>query len=186
MILTLAYCGLRWGEAIALRVRDVEFLRRRLTVHDNAVQLGVEHVEGLTKSRKQRAVPVPEFVLSELSLRCAGKNLDDLVFPGPNGEYLPRPKSVGGWFVGAVKRAGVQKITPHDLRHSCASLSISAGVNVMVLARMLGHDDPSVTLRVYSDLFDEDLDRAADRMHKAYSGNCGQIVGKETLIATAG
>jgi integrase len=40
LVLTLAYCGLRWGEAIALRVRDVQFLRRRLLVSENAVQLG--------------------------------------------------------------------------------------------------------------------------------------------------
>jgi len=36
LVLVLAYCGLRWGEAIGLRVRDVEFLRRRLSVHENA------------------------------------------------------------------------------------------------------------------------------------------------------
>jgi integrase len=39
----MAYCGLKWGEAIGLRVRDVEFPRRRLSVHENAVQLGVDH-----------------------------------------------------------------------------------------------------------------------------------------------
>jgi integrase len=44
--------------------------------------------------------------------------------------YLPRPKSSTGWFQGAVKKAKVQKITPHDLRHSCGSISISSGVNV--------------------------------------------------------
>ena len=49
LVLTLAYTGVRWGEAVALRVRDVEFLRRRLNVHDNAVQLGVDHAEGLTR-----------------------------------------------------------------------------------------------------------------------------------------
>jgi integrase len=37
LVLLLAFCGLRWGEAIALRVRDVEFLRRRLMVSENAV-----------------------------------------------------------------------------------------------------------------------------------------------------
>jgi len=41
LVLTLAYCGIRWGEAVALRVRDVEFLKRRLMVSENAVQLGV-------------------------------------------------------------------------------------------------------------------------------------------------
>ncbi|HEY9316118.1 tyrosine-type recombinase/integrase [Williamsia sp.] len=169
LVLTLAYTGLRWGELIALRVRDVEFLRRRLTVHDNAVQLGVEHAEGLTKSRTTRSVPVPQFILEELSQQCAGKGPGDLVFPGESGKYLPRPKSTRGWFAGAVKRAGVQSVTPHDLRHTTASLSISAGINVLVLARMLGHTSAKVTLDVYADLFDTDLDAAADTLHTSYS-----------------
>ncbi|BCN51909.1 site-specific integrase [Prescottella equi] len=161
LVLTLAYTGIRWGEAVALRVRDVEFLRRRLSVHDNAVQLGVDHAVGRTKSRRTRSVPVPQFVLDELSTRCNGKSPGNLVFPGPEGRYLPRPKSAGGWFAGAVKRAGVQRVTPHDLRHTTASLAISAGVNVLALARMLGHTSAKVTLDTYADLFDSDLDAVA-------------------------
>ncbi|MET8795364.1 site-specific integrase [Nocardia sp. NPDC004568] len=180
LVLTLSYTGIRWGEAVALRVRDIQFLRRRLSVHDNAVQLGVDHAEGLTKSRKDRSVPVPQFVLDELAVQCEGRGRDALVF-GNGTDYLPRPKSSGGWFAGAVKRAGVQKITPHDLRHSCASLAISAGVNVLALARMLGHGDPSVTLRVYADLFDSDLDAVAE----ALNSKCAQTVPK-TVGAAAG
>jgi integrase len=73
LVLVLAYCGLRWGEAIGLRVRDVEFLRRRLSVSENAVQIGARHAVGPTKGRKARSVPVPTFVLDELSLQCARK-----------------------------------------------------------------------------------------------------------------
>jgi integrase len=86
--------------------------------------------------------------------------MDQLVF-GDGDHYQPRPKSMGGWFAGAVKRAKVQEISPHDLRHSCASIAISSGVNVLALASVLGHADPSVTLRVYADLFDTDLDGVA-------------------------
>ena len=75
----------------------------------------------------ERSVPVPAFVLDELAEQCRGAASDDLVF-GDGSHYLPRPKTVGGWFAGAVKRAKVQKITPHDLRHTCASLVISSGV----------------------------------------------------------
>jgi integrase len=74
LVLVLAYCGLRWGEAIALRVQDVEFLRRRLSVSENAVQLSVNHAVGPTKGRKARSVPVPAFVLNELSVHCQGKD----------------------------------------------------------------------------------------------------------------
>lgn len=171
LVLVLAYCGLRWGEAVALRVRDVEFLRRRLVVRDNAVQLGTDFDEKLTKSRKDRSVPVPQFVLERLSEQCRGRDLNDLVF-GPGDGYLPRPKSARGWFAGAVTRARVQTITPHDLRHTCASLAISVGANVLAVSRMLGHSDPSVTLRVYADLFDTDLDAVAERLHT----ECAQSV----------
>jgi len=106
-------------------------------------------------------VPVPEFVLDELSMQCKGKDPEDLVYPGPNGGYLPRPKSSTGWFQAAVRKSNVQKITPHDLRHSCASLAVSAGVNVLALQRMLGHTSAKVTLDTYADLFDDDLDEVA-------------------------
>ncbi len=169
LVLVLAYCGLRWGKAIALRVRDVQFLRRRISVSENAVQIGARHVIGPTKGREDRSVPVPKFVLDELSVQCTGKAADDLVFGGRGGGYLPRSKSSNGWFTRAVKAAKVQAITPHDLRHTCASLAVSAGVNVLALGRMLGHKDPSVTLRVYADLFDTDLDAVAVTLHGRYA-----------------
>ena len=117
----------------------------------------------------RRTVPVPEFVLDELSLLRQGRSNDDLVFPSPAGGYLPRPKSQRGWFAGAVKRAAVQSITPHDLRHTCASLAVSAGVNVLALQRMLGHKSAKVTLDTYADLFDDDLDAVAVTLHSRYS-----------------
>jgi integrase len=138
LVLVLTYCGLRWGEAVALRVRDVAFLRGRITVSENAVQLGVIHAIGPTKGRKARSVPVAEFVLDELSVQCEDKAPGDLVFAKPNGDYLPRPKSSNGWFTRAMQKAGVQTITPHDLRHTCASLAVAAGVNVLAVQRMLG------------------------------------------------
>jgi integrase len=176
LVLVLAFCGLRWGEAIALRVRDVEFLKRRLVVAENAVQLGVDHAVGPTKGRTVRSVPVPSFVVDELSPLCTGKEPGALVFSGPNGKYLPRPKSTRGWFSGAVKRAKVQQITPHDLRHTAASLAVSAGVNALALQRMLGHKSAKVTLDTYADLFDADLDAVAATLHKSYSlGSVGKM-----------
>ena len=70
--------------------------------------------------------------------------------------------------------AGVQHITPHDLRHTCASLSISAGVNVLALQRMLGHTSAKITLDTYADLFDTDLDAVAE----ALDLKCAQSVPK--------
>jgi integrase len=52
-------------------------------------------------------------------------------------------------------------ITPHGLRHSAASLAVSVGANVKAVPRMLGHAKASMTLDVYADLFDDDLDGVA-------------------------
>ncbi|MEX0745083.1 MAG: site-specific integrase [Phycisphaeraceae bacterium] len=174
LVYLLAFTGVRWGEAIALRVKHIQFLRRRLTIEDNAVQLGVDHAEGRPKGKVSRSVPIPEFVLDRISPLCAEKGLEELVFSS-DGKYLPRPKSAGGWFAGAVKRAEVRKITPHDLRHTAASLAVSAGVNVLALQRMLGHKSAKDTLDTYADLFDTDLDAVANTMHATYSP---QSVGK--------
>jgi len=168
LVLVLAFTGIRWGEAVALTVGSVHFLRRRLTVAANAVQLGVDHAEGMPKGKRTREVPVPGFVLDQLAPLCEGKNPGDLVF-GDGGKFLPRPKSRDGWFAGAVKRAKVQRVTPHDLRHTAASLAVSAGVNVLALQRMLGHKSAKVTLDTYADLFDTDLDRVADTLDSSYS-----------------
>ena len=122
---------------MALRVRHVDEVRRRLLIKDNAVQLSVDHDEKDPKDDEPREVPVPPFLISLLKDEIKDRGPDDLVF-GNGKNYLPRPKSVDGWFVGAVKRAKVQRITPRDLRHTAASLAISAGANVLAVSRMLG------------------------------------------------
>ena len=81
-----------------------------------------------------------------------------------------------------MKRAGVQNITPHDLRHTCASLAVSAGVNVLALQRMLGHTSAAMTLDTYSDLFDDDLDAVAVTLHGRYSrSTVGEVWAGEHL-----
>jgi integrase len=127
LVLLLAYTGIRWGEAVALRVRHVDEVRHRLLVTDNAVQLGIDHALGDPKDDEHREVPMPKFVMAELKKHLSNRGPDDLVF-GDGVNYLPRPKSTDGWFVGAVKRAKVQKITPHDLRHTFATAHKVRGI----------------------------------------------------------
>lgn len=54
------------------------------------------------------------------------------------------------------------RITPHDLRHTAASLAISAGANVKAVQRMLGHASAVMTLDTYADLFEDDLGSVAE------------------------
>lgn len=61
------------------------------------------------------------------------------------------------------------RLTPHDLRHTAASLAVSAGANVKALQRMLGHASAAMTLDRYADLFDDDLDTVANALDAARS-----------------
>src|SRR3954466_12259764 len=67
----------------------------------------------------------------------------------------------------AAARAGLAGLTPHELRHTAASLAISSGANVKAVQRMLGHASAAMTLDTYTDLFDDDLDAVARRMNDA-------------------
>jgi integrase len=59
------------------------------------------------------------------------------------------------------------KVTPHDMRHTAASLAISAGANVKAVQKMLGHKSAVMTLDVYADLFPDDLDGVAEALDAA-------------------
>lgn len=61
------------------------------------------------------------------------------------------------------------RLTPHDLRHTAASLAVSAGANVKAIQRMLGHASAAMTLDTYADLFDDDLDAVAIALGEAAS-----------------
>jgi site-specific recombinase XerC len=63
------------------------------------------------------------------------------------------------------------RLTPHDLRHTAASLAVFAGGNVKAIQRMLGHTSAAMTLDVYADLFDDDLDTLADALDVARSNS---------------
>lgn len=169
LIRLLAYTGLRWGEAIALRVNHLDLPRKRLTVIENAVQVDQSHIVGTPKSGDPRSVSIPEFLVFELSALVTDRPADALLFDDGHGRYLKRPVSFTGWFAGAVERSGVPRVTIHDLRHTAASLAVSAGVNIKALQRMLGHASAAMTLDVYSDLFDDDLDAVGIALNHARS-----------------
>ncbi|WP_347401124.1 tyrosine-type recombinase/integrase [Microbacterium esteraromaticum] len=85
----------------------------------------------------------------------------------------------GRWFARATAEARLERLTPHDLRHTAASLAISSGANVKAVRRMLGHKSVTMTLDTYADLFDDDRDDDALRLdERATAADLGQSVGR--------
>lgn len=97
-----------------------------------------------------------------------GKDPDDLVFADRHGFHLITPTiRQNSWWDRAVASIGEPGTTIHDLRHTAASLAVSAGANVKAVQRMLGRASAAMTLDTYSDLFDADLDDVAERLDSA-------------------
>jgi integrase len=121
-------------------------------------------------------VPLPEFLLSYLARQCEGRGRADLLFPGDDGRYLKRPHPTSGWFIKAVAESGIPH-TPHDLRHTAASLAVSAGANVKAVSEDARPASAAMTLDIYADLFDDDVEAVATALHDARTqenvGKCG-------------
>ncbi|AZS36258.1 Tn916 family transposase [Microbacterium lemovicicum] len=171
LVLFLAYTGLRWGEATAIRVRHLDLARHRIDVRENAVKVSHQVHVGTPKSHRSRSVPFPGFLLDPLHELIAGKSADQLVF-GDGTSHLLIPASRNGWFTAAVREARaadptMPRVTPHDLRHTAASLAVQAGAHVKSIQRMLGHASAAMTLDVYADLFDGDVDAVAIALDRA-------------------
>ncbi|REJ06287.1 site-specific integrase [Microbacterium bovistercoris] len=174
LVETLAYTGLRWGEATGLRVRDVNLEQRRLNVHENAVMVGTTVIVGTPKTHIARSVPYPKFLAAGIRELAESRPSPAALLFGDGFDHMRLPNSRDGWFAAAVKRAQAQdpsfpRVTPHDLRHSAASFAISAGANVKAVQRMLGHASAAMTLDVYADLFDDDLNAVSDALDQARS-----------------
>lgn len=167
LVYVLAYCGLRFGEAAALRVADVNLERQRLRIHRSATVVDSKIVVSSPKANQARDVPVPRFVADMLGEHARGKGAGELLFPDTRGGYMRAGNVRRRWWDKAVKDSGVPEgLTLHELRHTAASLAITAGANIKTLQRMLGHASAALTLDRYGHLFDDDLGMVADRLDK--------------------
>lgn len=176
LVLVLGYCGVRFGEATALTVGDIDLEARRIRVRRSVTyvrETGL--VEGPTKNHTARSVPVPSFVTRLLATEVDGRSDDALVFPSARG---------GGYLTLGQARYTFQKATAavegcegarlHDLRHTCASLAIKSGANVKVVQRLLGHKSAVLTLDRYGHMFPDDLDAVADAFDAAAQDYCAR------------
>jgi integrase len=110
-----AFTGLRAGEVVALRVRRLDLLRRRLEVAESASEAHGQLQIGPTKTYERRAVPIPIGLAEQLGEHVAGKRPDDFVFNGPDGGPLRHSNWYPRSFKPAVRLAGIPEATRfHD------------------------------------------------------------------------
>jgi integrase len=144
--LTAAFTGLRRGELVALRWRDVDFARRHIRVTVSYT----ERALSTPKSGKSRAVPMaPEVAqaLAQLTQRAAFTRDTDLVFPGMAGDFLDA-SALYRRYKTALKRAGLRDLRFHDLRHTFGTQVVgNPRVSILQLKAWMGHADIDTTMK---------------------------------------
>lgn len=177
MYFLMLYGGLRSGEASALKISDIDFERKELTIRRTLSRIPMQDngspiLVGTPKTKKSnRTIPLPEFVIGLLRFAIkereerinalADKWSEDEVHNPVwiEHEYLfltMHGNVVDGSVVGRIlhrleRKAEVEPyVTPHGLRHTFATRWIEAGFDVKSLADIMGHADVKMTLNIYT------------------------------------
>ena len=177
-----AFAGLRLGEAAAVKIDDIDFMRRTLTVSRQVQRRAGHSLEiRAPKYNSERVIYLPDDLVTMLSeyVRNFGVRPQGWLFVGMDGAP-PHLNTIGRWWRRALKDAGLQPPPAdkakskrqsaafhlHDLRHFYASGLIAQGCDVVTVQRALGHASATTTLNVYSHLWPtaEDRTRSAAAM----------------------
>jgi site-specific recombinase XerD len=154
IVLLLYAAGLRVGEAVRLRVEDIDSDRRVIHIRNG-------------KGRKDRVVMLAAVALEELRRYWRFERPNRWLFPGERRDRHLHPRTVQRAVAKAAREAGIRKkVTPHTLRHSFATHLLEEGTDLRYIQRLLGHKK-STTTEIYTHVADRDLARVrspADRL----------------------
>jgi integrase len=181
-MITLALTtGMRRGELLALRWRDIDFGQNCLYIRRSASRLpgGYQVTEPKTARGKRKNI-LPHFVMEALQQhRIRQKELklkagpyweeNDLVFCNIYGRFL-NTQSLFVLFSSLLKKAGLPHMRFHDLRHSAATILGAMGISAKVIQELLGHSSITITLNVYSHVLPSMQQEAMDKLDSLFGG----------------
>jgi integrase len=165
MVRVSAYAGLRLGELLALRWRDIDFAKRVIVV-SRAMSDGIETT---TKSGRVRQVPLADPAAAALDRISRGEHFtsaDDLVCASVLGRHIDG-SALRRRYRRAQAAAGVGALRWHDLRHTFGSLLAADGVDLVTIQAAMGHSVLATTSRY---LHARPASSAADRFSRAFGG----------------
>jgi integrase len=182
MVVTQAGCGLRIGELLALRVQDVDFLRRTLRVEEQIDRVTRERVPPKTP-RSRRTLPLPQVVSAALARHITEHppTAEGLLFHTKSGLPVAHDWYGNKVFSPAAVKAGLPAgATTHDLRHHFASVLLAAGQSVILVAELLGHETAALVLSTYGHLMPGGEDLARKAIDSAWNAGPGAAPGAAT------
>lgn len=180
LVLAAAYGGFRWGELAGMKVGRVDPLRRTVTVIEQLTEVNGHLRFGPPKTTAgRRAVALPAFLADALAEQVGGRaepGTDGLVFPAKVGGPMRRSNFRARAWLPATRRAGVEGLRFHDLRHTAVALAIGQGAHPKAIQARMGHASVGITLDRYGHLFEGLDERIADGLDATW---------RETLAASS-
>lgn len=179
-VLDVVWHGLRRGEVLGLRWDDVDLDKGTITITETRVIVDCKVVVGEPKSRNgKRRLPMDDELikaLKALKTRQATEKLaagegyaDSGRVVVDEGGMLVWPEWYSDEFGRVTRRAGLRRITLHDLWHTTLTLMEHAGVPISIIARWAGHYDPSFTCSKYVHADDNDLATGTEALGGIYN-----------------
>ena len=171
--------GLRRGECLGLQWADIDFQNATLTVNRATTytpESGIT-VAAPKTAHSIRTIPVVPSTLSLLKQLQKQQEREHpatlltgaFVFSRPGDQFAPRdPSAITRHMKRFVRSAGLPDVSPHDLRHSCASLLLSSGADIKSVQEILGHADASTTLNFYVKTDLKQMRSATEKYAKAF------------------
>lgn len=163
LVAVLAYSGLRIGEALGLKWKDVDFEARCIRVERTWTRNNAWST--LKSKRSRRAVPLTSTLATILaeSYESANRPSPDTVVFSHNGTRPLDHSNVRRKFNKALTNAGVRHVRIHDLRHTYATNMLACGCSIKALQYALGHSTATLTLDTYAHYFPESAAEAVSR-----------------------
>ena len=170
------YTGLRVGEVLALTTHDIDLRNKRIDIHRTLTTDEKGHIIMGNKTKSyagKRILPIPDFlypyIIEQMQIANNQKNNDEkLLFKPDNSQYCRRSTINNELKRILKKELGITDISSHSLRHTYGTRCIESGMAPVVVQRLMGHKDISVTLNTYTSVFDKFKEREIDKVNQYY------------------
>ena len=181
------YMGLRVGETLALTTHDIDLKNKKIKIHrtlttdeNNSVIMG-----NTTKTYAgKRIVPIPDFLYPYIveQMKQAEKqenNEEKLLFKPINQKYTRRTNVNSELQRILEKEFNITDISTHSLRHSYGTRCIESGMAPVVVQRLMGHNDITVTLNTYTSVYDKFKEKEIDKVNRYYLSE--RLISKDNM-----
>ena len=184
------YLGLRCGETLALTTHDIDLKNKKINIHRTLTtdENGTVIMGNKTKTYAgKRLLPIPDFlypyIIEQMKIANTIQNNEEkLLFKPDNSSYVKRA-NVNTELQRILKnKFNITDISTHSLRHTYGTRCIESGMAPVVVQKLMGHKDISVTLNTYTSVFDKFKENEIDKVNQYYLNENLTLDNKKILI----